>query len=265
MPSVSHPTTSSPLLNVMMRAIATASRSLVRDFGEVEHLQVSKKGPGDFVSAADHRAEKILREELEKSRPDYSFVMEESGEISGKDKNHTWIIDPLDGTNNFLHGLPHFATTVALQKGKEIVAAVTYDPLRDEMFYAEKGFGAFMNQRRLRVSERRSLSDSLLATGRPYQAKGAIPLATLQAISSVVPCIRQTGSAALDLAYVAAGRLDGAWAHNLARWDIAAGVLIVREAGGCITDIKGKEITPETSDIVAANLHLHGPLLKLTS
>ncbi|MCP4922512.1 MAG: inositol monophosphatase [bacterium] len=247
----------------MMRAIATAARGLVRDFGEVEHLQVSKKGPGDFVSAADHKAEKILQEELEKARPGYSFLMEESGVVPGKDKDHTWIIDPLDGTNNFLHGLPHFAITVALQKKKEIVAAVTYDPLRDEMFYAEKGFGTFVNQRRLRVSERRSLSDSLLATGRPYQAKSALPLATLQSVSSIVPCIRQTGSAALDLAYVAAGRLDGAWAHNLARWDIAAGILMIREAGGCISDIKGRDVTPETTDIVAANMNLHAPLLKL--
>lgn len=273
--SISYPTSNSPILNVMMRAVAIAARSIIRDFGEIEHLQVSKKNPINFVSATNKKSERILKEELEKARPGYGFSMEKSTTTIGIKKEYIWIIDPLDGSNNFLHGVPHFSITVSLQKKKEIIAGVTYDPLKDEMFYAEKGFGAFMNQRRIRVSERKYLSESILATGSPYQYKDASSLSALQAVHSFYPCIRQTGSLSLDFAYVASGRLDGAWGYNLSYWDISAGMLMIREAGGCISNIKNidknsitfkdkKSYFPSLS-ITVTNFHLHKILTNLTN
>ena len=235
-------TTAYPLINVMSSAAFKAGRGLIRDFGEVEHLQVSKKGPGDFVSKADQRAERILCQELAKARPDYGFLAEETGEIPGATPDApTWVIDPLDGTTNFLHSMPHFAISVALKKEDEIIAGVVYDPLKDELFWAEKGSGAFMNDRRLRVSSRRNLEDCVFGTG--FSCVGGDD--TLDLLSGVKPKvagIRQWGSAALDLAYVAAGRLDGYWEAGLYPWDMAAGLILVKEAGGWISDLSGKQV-----------------------
>jgi myo-inositol-1(or 4)-monophosphatase len=263
MSQISYPITKHPILNVMMRAVSIAGRSLIRDFGEIENLQVSKKGPGNFVTSADTKAEQILREHLTKARPEYGFLMEESGIVSGKDKDYTWIIDPLDGTNNFLHGLPHFAITVSLKRKEEIIEAVTYDPLKDEMFYAKKGFGAFMNQRRLRVSNRQSLLETILATSRLYTKKSNDHFKIFQKMSSIIPSIRQTGSASLDLAYLAAGRLDGVWACNLEKWDTSAGILLIKEAGGNATNAQGNNLSDESTDIIAANIHIHKLMIKI--
>jgi myo-inositol-1(or 4)-monophosphatase len=247
----------------MTAAAYKASRRLVRDFGEVEQLQVSQKGPADFVSAADLRTEKILHEELERARPGYGFLLEEGGHIPGPDTHHRWIVDPLDGTSNFLHGLPHFAISIALERDREIVAGIVYDPLRDETFWAEKGVGAYLNARRLRVSARRHLKDALVATGIPYLGHGepATFLKSLDAVMGRVAGVRRFGSAALDLAYVAAGRYDGFWETALGAWDIAAGILLVREAGGYVTEIDGGTRMIESGSVLAANDHLH-PLLK---
>lgn len=227
--------TRSAIINVMVSAVQKASRGLVRDFGEVENLQVSRKGPADFVSAADLKAEKILRGELAKARPDFGFLMEEGGSVPAREgsEGYRWIIDPLDGTHNFLHGIPHFAITVALEREGEVIAGVTYDPLRDEMYTAEKGGGAFVNGRRIRVSSRRQLVDSIVATGIPRADKpGHLEfLKMLGGMMSRTAGVRRFGSAALDLAYVAAGRFDGYWESNLQPWDIAAGIILVREAG----------------------------------
>src|SRR3954463_7485351 len=219
----------SATINVMTAAALKASRGLKRDFGEVEQLQVSMKGPADFVSNADLKAEKLLRAELSKGRPGYGFLMEESGASAGSDSRHRWIVDPLDGTTNFLHGIPHFAISIALERDGEIVAAVVYDPTRDEMFWAEKGIGAYLNDRRLRVSGRRRLGEALIATGIPFRERGNHPnyLAGLAAIMVETSGVRRFGSAALDLAYVAAGRYDGFWEVGLQPWDIAAGLLLV--------------------------------------
>ncbi len=255
----------SATLNVMAAAALKAARGLIRDFGEVEQLQVSIKGPGEFVSSADLRAEKLLRAELGKARPGYGFLMEESGGEAGTDKYHRWIVDPLDGTTNFLHGIPHFAISIALEREGEIVAGVIYEPLRDEMYWAEKGIGAFLNDRRLRVSARRHLGESLIGTGIPFAGRGDHPayLATLGAVMAVTSGVRRQGSAALDLAYVAAGRLDGFWEFGLAPWDIAAGLVLVREAGGYVTDLAGGHGMMATGDVLAANDHLHLPLAQL--
>ncbi|MGQ9368986.1 inositol monophosphatase family protein [Azospirillum sp. ST 5-10] len=254
--------TRSALINVMARAAEKAARGLVRDFGEVEQLQVSRKGPADFVSAADHRAEKTLREELQKARPDFGFLMEESGGSAGRDKTTRWIVDPLDGTSNFLHGLPHFAISIALEKSGEIVAGVVYEPVHDEMFWAEKGQGAFLNHKRLRVSERRALADSLIATGIPFKGRGdhAGFLGEAEAIMAEVAGIRRFGAASLDLAYVAAGRYDGYWERGLAPWDCAAGILLITEAGGFVSEIGGGRNPVFGGSILAANAHLHLPL-----
>ena len=252
----------SAVINVMEKAARKAARGLVRDFGEVEHLQVSKKGPADFVSAADTRAERVLREELTHARPRFGLLMEESGAAAGDDDGNRWIVDPLDGTTNFLHGIPHFAISIAHERDGELVAGLVYEPILDQMFWAEKGIGAYLNDRRIRVSARSSLTQSLIATGLPFKGHDPEPryLATLQAVLGEVAGVRRFGSAALDLAYVAAGRYDGFWEFGLAPWDIAAGVVLVREAGGFATEISGKADVLDTGSLLAANEALHMPL-----
>ena len=252
----------SALLNVMTRAVDKAARALKRDFGEVEQLQVSTKGPSDFVSNADLKAERILREELAKARPGYAFLAEESGATAGSDSEHRWIIDPLDGTTNFLHGLPHFAISVALERAGELVAGVVYDPIKDEMFLAEKGGGAFLNDRRLRVSARKNLGESLLATGIPFRGHGGTEdfKRQLDFAMNETAGVRRLGAAALDLAYVAAGRYEGFWEEGLSPWDVAAGILLVREAGGYVSDLKGGQTMLHGGTILASNGLLHAPL-----
>lgn len=255
----------SPVINVMASAALKAARGLIRDFGEVEQLQVSLKGPGEFVSTADLKAEKVLRAELSRARPGYGFLTEEGGATPGNDVNHRWIVDPLDGTTNFLHGIPHWAISIALERSGEMVAGVIYEPLRDEMFWGEKGSGAFLNDRRLRVSGRRQLADAVIATGMPFRGRGDPEsyLAMLAPVMAATSGVRRFGAAALDLAYVAAGRYDGFWESGLSLWDIAAGILLVREAGGYVTDLAGGHRMHETGDVLAANDHLHLPLARL--
>ncbi|HRQ82766.1 MAG TPA: inositol monophosphatase family protein [Azospirillaceae bacterium] len=255
----------SAVINVMVRAAEKAARGLVRDFGEVEQLQVSRKGPADFVSAADTKAENIIREELTKARPDYGFLLEEGGVVEGRDGVHRWIIDPLDGTTNFLHGLPHWAISIALEKAGEIVAAVVYEPVHDELFWAEKGQGAFCSHQRLRVSGRRQLAESVIACGAPFRGHGDHPrfLAELQKVMPEVAGIRRWGAASLDLAYLAAGRYDAFWERGLSPWDCAAGVLLVTEAGGFVAEIEGGRNPIFSKSIVAANGQLLEPLSKL--
>lgn len=245
----------SALLNVMVQAAMKAGRRLSRDFGELENLQVSRKGPGDFVSNADYQAEKILREELKKGRPNFGFLMEESGEEIGVDTSHRWIVDPLDGTTNFLHGIPMFAISIALQHEDRIVAAVIYNPATDDLFTAERGRGAFLNDRRMRVAGRDDFHDCVIATGVPHLGRGKHKayLTQLESVMGDVSGIRRMGAASLDLAYVAAGRFDGYWEDHLQAWDIAAGILMVREAGGFVTDLKGGDKMLETGSIVAGN------------
>ena len=223
-------------INVMVQAAHKAARHLVRDFGEVENLQVSIKGPGDYVSAADHRAEQILHQELSRVRPGFGFLMEEGGSLEGRD-DQRWIVDPLDGTTNFLHGLPHFAISVALERHGELVAGVVYDPIKDELFCAEKGAGAYLNDRRLRVSRRSDLANSLIGTGIPvldWQGREQGFAQQLERVSAQVAGIRRLGTASLDLAYIAAGRLDGFWEYGLKPWDMAAGIVLIQEAGGTV-------------------------------
>ncbi len=256
----------SPLMNIMVRAAEKAARSLIRDFGEVEQLQVSKKGPGDFVSAADKRAEEIIFEELKKAYPNYSFLMEESGSVEGKDKDHLWIIDPLDGTTNFLHGIPHWCISIALQEKGELVAGLIYDPIKDEMFSAEKSQGAFMRRKRLRVSGRDDPMMATIATGAPRrsQKQKDLFLKEYDAVQAMAPGLRRFGAAALDLAYVAAGRFEGFWERNLNSWDVAAGIIIVKESGGFICDLDSDKNNPvETGNILAANQGLYDPLKKV--
>ncbi|MFN3512659.1 MAG: inositol monophosphatase family protein [Phenylobacterium sp.] len=254
--------TQSALLKVMSDAARKAARGLNRDFGELAELQVARKAPADFVSAADLRAEQVLFEALSKARPGYGFLGEERGLVEGTDKTHTWIVDPLDGTTNFLHALPHFAVNIALQREGQIVAAVTYNPVTNELFWAERGKGCYLNDKRLRVAQRQRLDESLLATGIPFLGHGqhARFLKELHQISQRVAGVRRFGSAALDLAYVAAGRYDGYWERDLKPWDLAAGLLLVHEAGGKTTDAEGGEAVLEKGSICAANLDLH-PLL----
>ncbi|MEQ9518852.1 MAG: inositol monophosphatase family protein [Parvibaculum sp.] len=252
----------SPTLTVMVQAARKASRSLIRDFGEVENLQVSLKGPGDFVSAADLRAEETLHEELSRARPGYGFLMEEGGVIEGSDKSHRWIIDPLDGTTNFLHGIPMFAINIALERAGEIVAGLTYNPISDELFWAEKGKGAFVNERRLRVAARRELTQAVVVTGiphigRPEHARASRELA---AMMPQVAGIRRSGSAALDMAYVAAGRYDAYWEWDLSPWDLAAGIILLREAGGFVTDMDGGADILTKGNVLASNEMLARPL-----
>ena len=255
----------SATINVMANAALKAARGLIRDFGEVEQLQVSVKGPGEFVSAADLKAEKVLRTELAKARPGYGCLMEESGAEAGRDRHHRWIVDPLDGTTNFLHGIPHFAISIALERDGDIIAGLIYEPVRDEMFWGEKGGGAFLNDRRLRVSARRHLGEALIGTGIPFVGRGdhGTYLATLAAVMAATSGVRRLGVASLDLAYVAAGRLDGFWEFGLSPWDIAAGIALVREAGGYITDMAGGGNMLASGDVLAANDHLHQPLAHL--
>ncbi|HST94481.1 MAG TPA: inositol monophosphatase family protein [Microvirga sp.] len=255
----------SPLMTVMTDAVMKASRSLKRDFGEVENLQVSRKGPGDFVSAADRKAEQILREALEKARPDYSFVMEEGGIVEGTDPNHRWHIDPLDGTTNFLHGMPHFAISVGLERDGQIVAGVIYDPAKDELFVAERGKGAFLNNRRIRVAARADMADAVLACGLPHIGRGdhGLFLRETAAVMNHVGGMRRWGAAALDLAYVACGRLDGYWERGLNSWDMAAGILMIREAGGFISDAEGGSDPLAKKSVACGNEIVHRELVKL--
>lgn len=253
-------------MNVMTAAAIKASRGLKRDFGEVENLQVSVKGPGDFVTAADRRAEKTLQDELTKARPGYGLVMEEAGVIDGSDKTHRWIIDPLDGTTNFLHGLPIFAISIALEREGQIVAGLVYNPITDDMYVAEKGQGAYYNNRRLRIAQRQELASALVGCGVPHQGKaGQHPKfrAELAAVMSKVHNIRRLGSASLDLALTAAGRLDAYWENGLSNWDIAAGILLVREAGGFVTDTAGGSTMLESGSVCAGNEAMHGQLLAI--
>ena len=250
--------TPSALLKVMTDAARKAGRGLARDFGELAELQVSKKGLGDYVSAADLKAEQILIEELTKARPGYGFLCEESGRTEGSDKTHTWIIDPLDGTTNFLHAIPHFAVNIALSREGVIVAAVTYNPATGDLYWAEKGRGAWINDKRMRVAARRELVETILATGVPFVGRPghAQFFKELHQLTQRVSGIRRFGSAALDMAWVAAGRFDGFWERSLNPWDIAAGVLLVTEAGGKVSGIDPKEDVLETGNIVASNLEL---------
>ncbi|MEO1638904.1 MAG: inositol monophosphatase family protein [Pseudomonadota bacterium] len=241
--------------NVMMKTARKAGRGLLKDFGEVENLQVSAKGPGDFVSRADKAAEAIIREDLMQARPSYGFLGEEGKEIEGEDPTRRWIVDPLDGTTNFLHGMPHWAVSIALEHKGQIVAGVIYDPVKDEMFYAEKGAGAWLNESRLRVSARHRLIESVFATGVPFAARPGLP-ETLQELARLMPVcagVRRFGAAALDLAYVAAGRFDGFWERSLSPWDIAAGLVIVREAGGIVEPIASDSDILSDGAVICAN------------
>ncbi len=260
------------LIRVMEGAARKAGNRLRRDFGEVEHLQVSRKGPSDFVSKADMRAERTLYDELLKARPDWGFLLEEAGEIHGDPDKPRWIVDPLDGTSNFLHGLPHFAISIAVQEPKlggggwgEVTAGVIYQPITDETYWAEKTRGAWLHDGRLRVSGRRQLSEALIATGTPYQAHGDFAEWTkiFAAVGPQVAGIRRFGSAALDLAWVAAGRYDGFWESDLSPWDTAAGCLLVREAGGFVTDYRGRSEVICDTQIIAGNDPLHSRLHKI--
>lgn len=255
----------SALLNVMVNAALKAAKALIRDFGESEQLQVSKKGPADFVSKADRRAEETVRAELLKARPAFGLLMEETGAVAGTDTSNRWIVDPLDGTTNFLHGIPHFAISIALERDGEPFAGVIYSPIVDEMYVAERGSGAFLNGRRLRVSGRRRLDESLFATGIPFLglADHTLFLQQLSAVMAVTSGVRRFGSAALDLAYVAAGRYDGYWENGLNAWDIAAGIVLVREAGGTVTDLAGGRRMFSGGGILATNTSLHESLLAL--
>ncbi|MEZ5813452.1 MAG: inositol monophosphatase family protein [Alphaproteobacteria bacterium] len=257
----------SPIMTVMMRAAEKAARSLIRDFGEVEQLQVSQKGPGDFVSAADRRAEKLIQEELAKGQPTYSFLMEESGAVKGSNPDFRWIVDPLDGTRNFLHGLPHWCISIALESKGDITHALIHDPVKDEMFTAEKGQGAFIHRnKRLRVSGRSDLSLALIATGgiRHGQKQRERFIKEFVAVQSTLAAPRRFGAAALDMAYVAAGRYEAFWERGLKPWDIAAGLLIVKEAGGFIAELDDdKASAMETGNILVSNGALFGDLKKV--
>jgi myo-inositol-1(or 4)-monophosphatase len=257
----------SPALNVMTTAARKAGRRLIRDFGEVENLQISLKGPGDFVSVADQRTESILIGELQKARAGYPILSEEVGLIDGPDKSHRFIIDPLDGTTNFLHGIPHFAISIALEREGQLVSAVIYNPISDDMFTAEKGSGAYMNDKRLRVAARKSVKDTVVATGAPNVghdvARHGQFHAELGAVMSGTAGIRRFGAASLDLCWVAAGRFDAFWERGLKAWDVAAGILMVKEAGGVVTDMEGGARMLDSGHILASNESLHPQFLKL--
>jgi len=256
----------SALMNVMTAAAIKAGRGLKRDFGEVENLQVSIKGPGDFVTAADKKAEKTVFEELSKARPGYGFNMEESGLVEGSDKSHTWHIDPLDGTSNFLHGLPIFAVSIALERECQLVAGVVYNPATDDMFVAEKGQGAYFNNRRMRVAARRNLSESMVACGIPPLARTRDHESfkrELAAAMSKIGNIRRLGAAALDLAMVACGRFDGYWERGINTWDVAAGIVLVREAGGFVSDFAGAPDMLVKGEVCAGNEVIHRQLVEL--
>ena len=242
-------------LNIMIKAARKAGRSLVKDFREVENLQVSVKGAGDFVSKADVAAEEILREELTTARPTYGWLGEETGSADGEDPTRRWIVDPLDGTTNFLHGLPHWAISIALEHKGKIVAGVVYDAAKDEMFFAEKGAGAWMNDQRIRVSGRHRLIESIFATGVPFGGRRELP-ATLQDLARLMPAtagVRRWGAASLDLAYVAAGRYEGFWERGLNAWDVAAGIIIVQEAGGLVDGIDPEQDPLTSGELICSN------------
>jgi myo-inositol-1(or 4)-monophosphatase len=252
-------------LNLMIKAARKAGRSLVKDFREVENLQVSTKGPGDFVSRADREAERIIKEELMAGRPTYGWLGEETGGSKGADPTRRWIVDPLDGTTNFLHGLPHWCTSIALEHKGEVVAGVIFDAAKDELYWAEKGAGAWMNGNRLRVSGRRVMSEALFATGVPFGGRGALP-ATLHDLARLMPVcagVRRWGAAALDMAYVAAGRFDGYWERGIQPWDIGAGLVLVREAGGFAAGVNEGENPMESCAVVAANAALFDEFRKV--
>jgi len=255
-----------PLVNVMMRAADKAARGLKRDFGEVEHLQISRKGPADFVSTADLNAQKIIRDELAKARPDFGFLMEEAdaaADTSGKSEK--WIVDPLDGTTNFLHGMPHWCISIAAMREGEIIAGLVHNPITNDNFWAEKGIGAYNNNQRLRVSVRSDFADCLLATGLPFKgSRQPVPscLAELKTMMPQVAGVRRAGAAALDLAYVAAGRYDGYWETGPSEWDIAAGILLVKEAGGFVSPLTPKQDPLKSGSLVASNAAIHDKLLQ---
>jgi myo-inositol-1(or 4)-monophosphatase len=256
----------SALLNIMVQAAVKAGRSLTRDFGEVEALQVSRKGPADFVTNADKRAEEIIFTELQKARPSYAFLMEEGGEVHGTDGQHRWIVDPLDGTTNYMHGIPMFAVAIALERAGEIVASVIFNPVMDELFTAEKGGGAWLNDRkRLRVAARRHLADCVIVTG--INSRGSegdlLLLRQLNAVTPAAAGIRRTGSASTDLAWLSAGRFDAFWEGQLKPWDVAPGWLLLREAGGTMTDYNGTPGSIANGEVVAANETIQAELLKV--
>ena len=256
---------SSANINVIIKACRKASKTLIRDFGEVEKLQVSIKGPGDYVTASDKKIEKILIEELQKARPNYSILSEEIGQIK-KDEEFRWVIDPIDGTANFLHGIPHFAISVGLEQNKEIICGIVYDPIKDEMFIAEKGNGSYLNNQRMRVSARSQLKDCIIFTGGPGQNSKdkELSFAEYKKISSLVQTpIRKMGSASLDMAYVAAGRCDVFWQRGLNYWDYAAGIIIIKEAGGFVTDFKGNNEYIKNETILATNSRINEEMLKV--
>ncbi|MFO1090410.1 MAG: inositol monophosphatase family protein [Hyphomicrobiales bacterium] len=252
----------SPLLTVMINAARKGARAIRRDFGEVETLQVSLKGPANFVTKADKRAEQVIRDELAKARPTYGFLMEESGETKGTDGQHRWVVDPIDGTTNFIHGIPHFGISIGLERAGEPVAGVIYNPIVDELFAAEKGRGAFLNDRRLRVAGRKSLADSVIACGIPHLGRGDHVRfrAELTRVQSKAAGIRRFGAASLDLAWVAAGRIDGYWERGLKPWDICAGIVLIREAGGTVGDPDGSADPMTTGDVLASNGELFGQI-----
>ena len=261
----------SAVIRVMEKAARKAGQRLRRDFGEVEHLQVSRKGPADFVSKADQRAERTLYDELLLARPEWGFVLEEGGVIEGSPTSPRWIIDPLDGTSNFLHGIPHFAISIAAQEPKldgsgwgDVVAALVYQPITDESYWAERSRGAWLQDRRLRVSSRRHLDESLIATGIPFAGRGDAPEWTriYNALAPQVAGIRRFGAASLDLAWVASGRFDGFWESDLQSWDTAAGCLLVREAGGFVTDWRGNSQPICDKQVLAGNDVLHSRMHK---
>jgi len=255
----------SALINVMVKAARRAGRSLKRDLGEIENLQVSLKGPANFVSAADRRAEEIVYEDLSKARPGYGFIGEEGGTREGSDKTHTWIVDPLDGTTNFLHGIPQFAISIGLQREDTIIAGVIYNPANDELYIAERGKGAFLNDTRLRVSGRKQLNDCVIACGLPHIGRGDHELSRreMAEMQNRVSGLRRFGAASLDMAFVAAGRHDGYWERNLKPWDIAAGIIMIREAGGTVSGIEGGDTALQTGNVVCGNETIHRELVKI--
>jgi len=254
----------SALINVMVKAARRAGRSLKRDLGEIEHLQVSMKGPANFVSLADKRAEEMLYTDLAKARPGYGFIGEEGGNREGADKTHTWIVDPLDGTTNFLHGIPQFAISIGLAREGTIIAGVIYNPANDELYIAERGKGAFLNDQRLRVAGRRQMDECVIGCGLPHIGRGDLDLSRreMTAIQNRVAGLRRFGAASLDLAFVAAGRLDGYWERDLKPWDIAAGLIMVREAGGTISGMSGNDDALTTGHVICGNEFVHGELVK---
>src|SRR5512140_651152 len=255
----------SALINVMVKAARRAGRSLKRDLGEIENLQVSLKGPANFVTMADKRAEEMLHADLTKARPGYGFIGEEGGAREGQDKSHTWIVDPLDGTTNFLHGIPQFAISIGLQREGTIIAGVIYNPANDELYIAERGKGAFLNEQRLRVAGRRLLGDCVIGCGLPHIGRGDHDLARreMTEIQNRVAGLRRFGAASLDMAFVAAGRLDGYWERNLQSWDMAAGQIMVREAGGIVSGIDGNDTALTSGHVVCGNEFVQAELVKI--